>query len=525
MDRRSRSFKILTLAQQPTSVLNERRNVENENYFIEATEVDLQSAIVALTEEIEITNQLFEQEGAGNDLSPSLINNAIHETEQTEDNHFVAEEPANLLEQVKNTANYTRRKDEEKMSHNPEEVDNNSTDPTYEMDTSEDENDPNIANVRKRKKKRLSDPTSWKYNINKKNREKGTVYMGRKENKFDVMKNERAMKERCQCVHKLTKMGNEMSIQCYKLTNEDRKSIFFKFWYLSWAEKKRYVSARVYKKSTKRARNRNDPEVSQRTSSYTYLLRTTKEQIRVCKVMFCNTLGVSIRTISEWVKNELTSPAKNDQDQHTTTSAEKRHDRFKQEKIKLKRFLDYLPKLESHYCRKSSTKLYLEPLFKAKSEVYALYRDWCVEEKINPLCSATFSNTFEDLNLSLFMPKKDECDVCVGYKTKNVEETVYMEHIAKKEEARAAKANDKNSKNRVFTMDLQSVLLCPRSNVSALYYRTKLIVHNFTIFDMHSKLLFSTNSIINYTGFVLLSFRMSERSRREPSLSYFMIEF
>ncbi|KAB0793756.1 hypothetical protein PPYR_13376 [Photinus pyralis] len=487
MDRRSRSFKILTLAQQPTSVLNERRNVENENYFIEATEVDLQSAIVALTEEIEITNQLFEQEGAGNDLSPSLINNAIHETEQTEDNHFVAEEPANLLEQVKNTANYTRRKDEEKMSHNPEEVDNNSTDPTYQMDTSEDENDPNIANVRKRKKKRLSDPTSWKYNINKKNREKGTVYMGRKENKFDVMKNERAMKERCQCVHKLTKMGNEMSIQCYKLTNEDRKSIFFKFWYLSWAEKKRYVSARVYKKSTKRARNRNDPEVSQRTSSYTYLLRTTKEQIRVCKVMFCNTLGVSIRTISEWVKNELTSPAKNDQDQHTTTSAEKRHDRFKQEKIKLKRFLDYLPKLESHYCRKSSTKLYLEPLFKAKSEVYALYRDWCVEEKINPLCSATFSNTFEDLNLSLFMPKKDECDVCVGYKTKNVEETVYMEHIAKKEEARAAKANDKNSKNRVFTMDLQSVLLCPRSNVSALYYRTKLIVHNFTIFDMHSK--------------------------------------
>lgn len=36
-------------------------------------------------------------------------------------------------------------------------------------------------------------------------------------------------------------------------------------------------------------------------------------------------------------------------------------------------------------------------------------------------------------------------------------------------------------------MDLQSVLLCPKSNVSALYYRTKLIVHNFTVFDLHSK--------------------------------------
>lgn len=33
-------------------------------------------------------------------------------------------------------------------------------------------------------------------------------------------------------------------------------------------------------------------------------------------------------------------------------------------------------------------------------------------------------------------------------------------------------------------MDLQSVLLSPKSNVSSLYYKTKLIVHNFTIYDL-----------------------------------------
>nr|CAH7765192.1 unnamed protein product [Callosobruchus chinensis] len=36
-------------------------------------------------------------------------------------------------------------------------------------------------------------------------------------------------------------------------------------------------------------------------------------------------------------------------------------------------------------------------------------------------------------------------------------------------------------------MDLQSVLLCPQPNVSALYYKTKLILHNFTLFDLHTK--------------------------------------
>lgn len=36
-------------------------------------------------------------------------------------------------------------------------------------------------------------------------------------------------------------------------------------------------------------------------------------------------------------------------------------------------------------------------------------------------------------------------------------------------------------------MDLQSVLLSPKSNVSSLYYKMKLITHNFTIFDLKTK--------------------------------------
>lgn len=67
---------------------------------------------------------------------------------------------------------------------------------------------------------------------------------------------------------------------------------------------------------------------------------------------------------------------------------------------------------------------------------------------------------------------------------KNLSYEHYALHEIKKNEAREAKNEDKTSENRVFCMDMQAVLLSPKSNTSALYFKMKLMVHNFTIFDM-----------------------------------------
>lgn len=91
---------------------------------------------------------------------------------------------------------------------------------------------------------------------------------------------------------------------------------------------------------------------------------------------------------------------------------------------------------------------------------------------------------FDELNLALFKPKKDECDVCVNYRAKIFPEEEYALHEIKKNEAREAKENDKKSEYRVFCMDMQTLLLSAKSNTSALYFKMKLTVHNFTIFDM-----------------------------------------
>jgi hypothetical protein len=66
-----------------------------------------------------------------------------------------------------------------------------------------------------------------------------------------------------------------------------------------------------------------------------------------------------------------------------------------------------------------------------------------------------------------------------------VKEEDYNEHIRKKSEAQDSKIADKEAakegKQIVITMDLQSLLLCPKLKASCLFYKTKLCCHNFTI--------------------------------------------
>ena len=69
-------------------------------------------------------------------------------------------------------------------------------------------------------------------------------------------------------------------------------------------------------------------------------------------------------------------------------------------------------------------------------------------------------------------------------------------HMLRKEEARAEKLKDKKlakdsldhgytgERVMVFCMDLQALLLSPKLNASALYYKSKLAVHNFTIYNL-----------------------------------------
>ncbi|KAJ8390526.1 hypothetical protein AAFF_G00103230 [Aldrovandia affinis] len=116
-----------------------------------------------------------------------------------------------------------------------------------------------------------------------------------------------------------------------------------------------------------------------------------------------------------------------------------------------------------------------------------VYRNHCEENlQTTALSQQVFMDKFNQMNLALYHPQKDECDMSCSYKASNIPEDVWQTHCLKKEETQQGKEADKQTakdgvKTMVVCMDLQALLLSPKLKASAIYYKTKLAVHNFTI--------------------------------------------
>ncbi|KAK9886272.1 hypothetical protein WA026_015783 [Henosepilachna vigintioctopunctata] len=62
--------------------------------------------------------------------------------------------------------------------------------------------------------------------------------------------------------------------------------------------------------------------------------------------------------------------------------------------------------LPSHYCRQSTSELYLEPVIQSKAQLYRLYSDY-LQSKIEPAVSRKlFESILFEENIGLFSPKK-----------------------------------------------------------------------------------------------------------------------
>ena len=101
-------------------------------------------------------------------------------------------------------------------------------------------------------------------------------------------------------------------------------------------------------------------------------------------------------------------------------------------------FLEKLSKMPSHYCRASTSKLYLERTVPTYADLYRLYREKCTEPT-----RMVLMDEFHKMNFALFSPRKDQCDTCVEHEHKHISDEVWAEHIEKKNQAREAKQNDK----------------------------------------------------------------------------------
>lgn len=110
--------------------------------------------------------------------------------------------------------------------------------------------------------------------------------------------------------------------------------------------------------------------------------------------------------------------------------------------------INSIPKIESHYCRVDTKRLYID----GGKTIADLHRDYELDCQSKNLPSAnylmyyrTFSNEF---NIAFFQPKKDQCEDCTSFSnaTENDKEELKEKfdiHLKEKDLSRQNKEDDK----------------------------------------------------------------------------------
>lgn len=316
-------------------------------------------------------------------------------------------------------------------------------------------------------------------------RMRGKAYKGLKKDddgKYHLTSERKARELGPTCTAESCKKSN--SFFCNTFSNEERQMLFKKFWgMLTWDMRKTYVGGLVDYIPSKRRK-----EDSRRKGTLVYHLKKGTERKRVCKKMFLSTLG-----LGEWFVREYSQSMFGINESENDIRKEGRNRQTNPIKRNtLSAFLSDLPKLPSHYCRASTSSLYLEPTFQSKTDLYREYLNYCSAKHVDPVSLTILKEELKKQNLKIFRPRKDQCDLCISHKLGHVDDVKFQTHQRNKTEARLSKDLDKErcqnnpEEIAVFCVDVQAVKLSPMLKASAIYYKTKLSVHNYTTYNLYN---------------------------------------
>lgn len=290
------------------------------------------------------------------------------------------------------------------------------------------------------------------------------------------------------CTHSATESKSYMTFLCGALSKKQRVATFRYYWSLdTWDAKKAYLKNLVRLRPIKRRRQATQ---SQRSANLVkeqgfdcFLPNENNNLIRVCKNFMLRTLVMSNETLNTWIKQLHESKS-------GSPSTENKPRDPSSKSASVREWLGLLPKVPSHYCRASTSRIYVEDSFRNKTHMFEVYKKWSQENERETAKRKLFTSILEAEKISVFKPRKDQCDTCTSFKEGNLTLEEYEVHKAKKEEAYQAKTNAQSlcsSEVSVVTMDVQSVLLSPKLQVSVQYYKQKLQIHNYTLYCSNDK--------------------------------------
>ncbi|GFN93547.1 hypothetical protein PoB_002005300 [Plakobranchus ocellatus] len=368
-----------------------------------------------------------------------------------------------------------------KQYNDPTDVNNTSCSEADMSSSTVDFNDyhpEDTAEVSVRKRNKRPVPDTWTRTVQKTLRLEGRQYL----NKNKELVPQRMMGVRC--FSSFCRKADKR--KCDTVMEDERKQMFEKFWKMgTWNERKTYVKGMVEKQQKKTFKTGLNSRIE---CVFSYFLEGTNSKVQVCKGLFASTLGISEKTINNWLREEVEKvPSK-----VRGAGSGPCKPISQEERTFLLEWLKEIPTVPSHYCRKQTSYQDKKFLFPGRTlwQLHSEYASHCEASSVRAVGRKYFTEVFHQLNMSFFIPRKDQCDVCVAAKHGNISKEQYQCHLLKKTNAQQMKARDKGLADdsiSVWTMDLQSVLLSPKTQASALYYKTKLAVHNMTYFNLKSK--------------------------------------
>ncbi|KAK6178487.1 hypothetical protein SNE40_013273 [Patella caerulea] len=239
---------------------------------------------------------------------------------------------------------------------------------------------------------------------------------------------------------------------CDEFTDKDRQIIFDGVWKMDWNQKRVFISSNV--DSDKPAEKTTIAEQSRRKRTLTYHLKREDKRIRICKSMLLSTTGIGEWQLLQWTQ-ESSDGVGTQTSSLLQTTPNRKHEKNAINRQFVKDFIGDLPKLPSHYCRSSTSRLYLQPDIPSFAKLYERYIEYCADKSIASVSMRIFNEIIDEEKVSIFHPRKDQCEVCCGHDTGNVSEEVYnLNHIEKKNKPEKKRLE---IKKELFRMSVKSL--------------------------------------------------------------------
>ena len=201
-----------------------------------------------------------------------------------------------------------------------------------------------------------------------------------------------------------------------KLDENTRKACFDEYWGTGSTERQWdfHLNNVLNFPIERRRRSDNAEGDSRRDMTKFYHLH----DIRVCKIMYLNTLAISEQIVKTAFKKQVGASK--------VVCGDKRGGKRREmpeAREAIRRHISLFPTVDSHYCRKTTNTAYLSERLSV-NKMHSLYLSWCIANNLKAQSYEYYLGVFNsDFKLSFFKRKKDKCLTCHAFENAEVSST------------------------------------------------------------------------------------------------------